>query len=150
MADPAGWVPVIGPEHEDYELLGFVPEHFHIDWRFVDKRSIGSRGANMGVVVCTTVPQVPVKPPFELKLRRLLCKRAMPTFPGSSHLSAKWGGKLEAAFAECTLKPGLVCPHRGIPLADFVQPDGTVTCPAHGLRWDVTTGKLLKRAELKS
>ncbi len=160
-ADRYGWVPVIGPEHEDAEHINFPHLHYHVDLRFVAAHAFNARlyalkwaypgkseeeylGRLLGLPV-TTKDADPVRfdglvIETEVGTRPLLCKRAMPTFPRAI---ARWIPQLETAYAECQLKPGLVCPHRGIPLADFVQPDGTVTCPGHGLRFNAVTGRLL-------
>ena len=31
------WIPVLGPRHNDTEIIGFDPEHFHLDFRFVEE-----------------------------------------------------------------------------------------------------------------
>jgi hypothetical protein len=70
----------------------------------------------------------------------------MPDFPAVHHDfpggPARWAA-LEAAHAGCRLKPGNICPHRGIDLTPFAKPDGTAVCPGHGLRWNLKTGELL-------
>lgn len=72
-----GWVPVVGPRHNDVEHLNFDHEHYHVDWRFISSQ----------------------------------------------------------AFAFATWRLGV--PH------GRVKDDGTVICPAHGLRWCTKTGALL-------
>lgn len=43
-----------------------------------------------------------------------------------------------------------ICPHRGISLASFpVDDDGCVTCPGHGLKWNLTTGEMVSRFTCK-
>lgn len=152
-----GWIPVIGPEHHDREVIGFQPVHIHIDVRFVCAdvlRRYGAgfvlNGANaaqrlMGHPVSTFSDGIGIAghprqydQRLERKARRLMCKREMPNFPGGS-----WGPALTRQHAGCKLKPGNICPHRGIDLTPFVKDDGTVTCPGHGLRWDTKTGESL-------
>lgn len=70
--------------------------------------------------------------------RRMRCKRKMPHFPRDL---VSWLPQLEAAYTGCTMK-NMICPHRGLPLVDCEQKDGVVTCPGHGLRWNIATGKL--------
>lgn len=53
--------------------------------------------------------------------------------------------ELAQAFICNRLKPGNVCPHRGIDLTPFARPDGTAICPGHGLRWNLATGELMPR-----
>ena len=43
----------------------------------------------------------------------------------------------------------MFCYGRGFRLAGLpVQPDGTVVCPGHGLRWHLNTGRLVPRGEV--
>jgi hypothetical protein len=34
------WMPVIGPRHDDKEVIGFTDKHYHKDVRFVSDRWI--------------------------------------------------------------------------------------------------------------
>ena len=74
--------------------------------------------------------------------RRVMCKAQYPVLPYEGGLW--WQHALEAAYADTRLKAGLICPHRGADLSTF-QPDknGCVTCPLHGLQWNVETGELV-------
>jgi hypothetical protein len=152
-----GWIPIIGPEHHDREVIGFPAMHYHIDVRFLgtdvlrrydDQRWFCEPHRVMGHPVSTfsdgVTPsdyQLPSGHGFEKALRRLQCKRDMPDFPRRS--AWKWLPVLEEKHAACKLKPGNICPHRGIDLTPFIKEDGTVICPGHGLRWDTKTGDLL-------
>src|SRR6185369_16121551 len=33
-----GWLPVIGPKHEDAEFVNFPHQHFHVNWHFAPER----------------------------------------------------------------------------------------------------------------
>ncbi len=151
-----GWVPVLGPKHRDVEHLEFEYEHFHVDWRFMPRGKyetlIATRasGSPLGNVVTsdTGYGEVTGTP----KLRRVLCKREMPEFPSREGATSAWGDDVSfkwkrmeraQAFTCNRLKPGNICPHRGIDLTPFIKEDGTVICPGHGLRWDTKTGALL-------
>jgi hypothetical protein len=154
------WVPVLGPKHSDSEHLNFPFDHYHIDWRFVGhtpfnrlkrERSVLSRvltndGTDPWNKTITRSPE----------LRRIKCKREMPEFPKVSQIivrsaysagdggGQKWARMETAQAMVCNkLKPGNICPHRGIDLTPFIKPDGIVICPGHGLRWDTKTGELL-------
>lgn len=151
--DADGEWPVLGPLHEDAEYIGFEPLHWHVDARFLTQRqwrtATFSKDRGLGV---EDVFNMPVQKTYEdwqhkpmvlivnpapiLKLRK--CRRVWPTYPGR----VRWRKKLEAAYADCELRPGMVCPHRGAPLEGLEVHDGCVTCPLHGLRWNVTTGRL--------
>lgn len=152
-ANRDGWVPTIGPEHHDRETIGFTAMHTHIDVRFLSDAAVqrsrrwwaqGAEAAQsvLGFPVSTWSDGVGATPlPHERAMRRMKCRRPMPEFPAFS--AVKWHRKLEAEHAGCKLKPGNICPRRGIDLTPFVKPDGTVVCPGHGLRWDTRTGDLL-------
>lgn len=78
-----------------------------------------------------------------LRTRRLKCKAQWPAYPDAK--SVHWLGALEMAYSGQRLKRGLVCPHKGTDLST-IKPDGMViTCPLHGLRWNVRTGELAPR-----
>lgn len=141
-----GWVPIIGPRHEDAEILNFHYQHYHVDWRFVGKkiwstatwyRGPSSCFALVVMVVDKLGRPVVTKGP---ELRRMRCKRDFPDFPRGAAMRA-WMPELERAYGRKRLK-NMVCPHRGIDLSGLPAVDGIVTCPGHGLRWDIKTGKL--------
>lgn len=147
-----GWIPVIGPEHEDREVINFKAMHFHIDARFAVEpalrrcsdpwRRLTPQQSLMGYPVSTYSDEVGGKPiPHERKLRRVLCRREATDFPTGAMVA--WLPALEMKHAACKLKPGNICPHRGIDLTPFIKEDGTVICPGHGLRWDTRTGELM-------
>ena len=78
-----------------------------------------------------------------LRTRRLKCKAQWPAYPDAKIVH--WLGALEMAYSGQRLKRGLVCPHKGTDLST-IKPDGMViTCPLHGLRWNVRTGELAPR-----
>lgn len=146
------WLPVIGPWHEDAEHVGFEPHHFHYDWRFL-ATSIYQLwlGDDLPGRVFS---RVHTGGPFMLNCpepartrRKLKMKREMPEFPLLSPRTGKlvhFIPLLEKAFAGQRLKC-LVCPHQGLPLKGLPVKDGTVICPGHGLKWNVTTGELVVR-----
>jgi Rieske [2Fe-2S] domain len=153
---PSSWridnfIPIIGPKHEDGEALNFPHQHYHIDWRFVPQAMFENCsdyiGKPHGHVVSNTHGNHVVEGEPVLKLRK--CRREMPDFPAapigrSSGTTRSWAGlEVVQTFVCNKLKPGNICPHRGIDLTPFVKPDGTVICPGHGLRWDTNTGDLL-------
>lgn len=139
-----GWLPIIGPKHEDAEIIRFDNEHFHLDWRFVSqrlfKRMSGVRGPSYVYSSPISCPdnrggRVVLEGPT---LKRRLCKRDWPALP-----PLPWRAALEEAFVGKRMKNG-ICPHRGIPLVNCPVVDDVVTCPTHGLRWNVTTGELVR------
>lgn len=132
--------PVMGPQHEDTEHVGFEYQHYHIDWRFVPVHRFSPLGFRLAVplMMSERINQDGLPTPV---MRRRKFYRTFPDFLGAR--AAKWMPNLEAAYAACKLKPGLICPHRGISLAGVYQEGDVATCPGHGLRWNVKTGELV-------
>lgn len=148
-----GWVPILGPKHRDAEHLEFPVEHYHVDWRFIPARAFANARTDKQppgyelrhILSGTHEPEVLRGEP---QLKRRLCKREMPAFPAAQGIREMRRGAwvaLEDAYACKKLKPGGICPHRGFDLKQFAQPDGTAICPGHGLRWNLSTGDLVRR-----
>lgn len=133
-------VPILGPLHEDKNIIGFPDEHWHIDWRFVDSRWFRTCSARHPVHAKVVSAK---KTAGGIVRRNLKCKRLMPEFPFVRH---SWMASLEDAFSSARLRAGLVCPHRGISLAGCPVNNGVVVCPGHGLAWCVATGELSRRS----
>lgn len=139
------WVPVIGPEHEDREHIGFEHDHWHIDWRFAGNSLIEYHAFSLpprhwhGKVLCRNDWTLHVGN------RVFTCRRHMEPFP-----VPYWRQALQAAYAEHRVNPKCaVCPHRGFPLAgsptEEIAGRTAWVCPGHGLAWDIETGQLLER-----
>lgn len=147
------WVPVLGPLHEDADIIEFPYPHWHVDWRFASKKQVQRIGrgplgfderrlfavpiqyrTNDGKILLVESGPEPI-------MRHMQCKRQMPAYPLSTARSV-WLRKLEEAYTHCRLKQK-ICPHRGIPLEGVEQHGDIVTCPGHGLRWNVITGALM-------
>ena len=76
-------------------------------------------------------------------------------YPPYAVCSSDGNANSKREYCGCTrLKAGLICPHKGADLSTF-EPDerDCVTCPLHGLTWNVRTGELvpapLTEAEIK-
>lgn len=147
----AGWIPVVGPKHEDAEIVAFPWQHFHIDWRFASKRvlrnAISYRDPPIPSLAYASVVQCPDS--YDRKvieegpvLKRMKCKRELPTYPADR---APWIPQLEQKFACAKLIAGK-CPHRGIPVESMIRDGDVLTCPGHGLRFNATTGELMPRS----
>lgn len=139
-----GWWPIMGPRHEDLAHLDFAPYHWHFDPRFLSGRQM--RNATMGGSNLSRIFARPLSDYGGLRgpeHRRMRCRRPL----GLPSQLENLGKILEPHCADATLRgPCKVCPHRGIPLASLpVDEHGHVTCPGHGLRWDVSTGRLVRR-----
>ena len=154
--------PVLGPRHEDGKLIGFSDEHYHVDFRFlssgqrrvVDRWSVVSRISGVfkypihrlrkyGSEELLVMPFASIDPPTEPEIHRRRCNYAYPEYPrGIAHFSKR----LEDAYACASMKAGK-CPHQGAPLDGLEVSDGVVTCPLHGLRWNVETGALVRTTQ---
>lgn len=143
------WVPTLGPKHEDAAELDFPWLHYHIDWRFVSDRmfdwcSSAPSKSPLGQVVTADIKFREISGRPVMKRRK--CRREMPEFPALHVSGSRWEQLELNQRARCSkLKDGHICPHRGIDLRQFAQPDGTAICPGHGLRWDLKTGDMLPR-----
>lgn len=144
-----GFWPVIGPEHEDAKLLNFGQRHFHVDARFLSARQLAEvnrfRHGVFSNPICTTSWGVGRRLSGwrAPALRRRLCQREQPAYPADG-LPERYP-QLPAAFAQARVKCGR-CPHKGLPLSSLPREPGTdiVTCPGHGLRWNLASGELIR------
>jgi hypothetical protein len=149
------WIPITGPLHEDREIIRFVYEHYHIDWRFVtqalmehveqttrrehpDRLDIILLGfpLSIGHAIGKGAPQ---------KRMPLRCKRPSALWPDKNVV---WLAELERAFINKRACHD-ICPHRGISLVGAPEDPhcpGARVCPGHGLAWDRSTGALRPRA----
>lgn len=149
-----GFWPVTGPQHEDHDVIGFPHRHWHFDFRFLSAEQAKQKAMQRGSVLTTErntwrpwhrqdgpgdiegIPGIAMR----VTLQRRRCMRAAERFP---RLRAEWMRALEQKHEGCVVKCGK-CPHRGLPLESLPREKGDiVTCPGHGLRWDLKTGKLV-------
>ena len=86
-------------------------------------------------------PQAPLERWYRLRRRKRL--RTQADYPDEWARSRSWRAALVAAYRDVELGSAGICQHQGADLATF-QPDADscVTCPLHGLRWNMTTGRL--------
>ncbi len=157
----ADW-PVIGPLHEDREILGFDLDHYHVDARFLPRDYPDIFRAFSGPVHADTWAvrraknwgePMPSLPSPVLKRRK--CVRASVPFslPWSAAVTPVHELRRRFAGQQCVMgKGGWVCPHRKASLGSIepevgTAPDGSpahvITCPLHGLRIDAVTGLVL-------
>ncbi len=160
------WRPTLGKAHEDTEWLNVNWHHYHYDFRFLtdeDMRQIAShwRGASASLdeVISSMFTLVIAKKFVKgtLEYRPMVCHRQMPEFPvvreRGSMTTLLWDGftrKLEEPLIRKGAKlrtqhDCLRCPHRNIPLSGIPNDGETIVCPAHGLRWNLKTGKIVSR-----
>lgn len=152
--------PVLGPRHDDKEIIGFELVHYHLDLRFVnpaDYRHLCHFGPPHRHVLHDMPVPGQTKPgnfplgPVVFRWRKYY--RETPVFPQlaaewssqpsyPAERSAPWMNLLEKAYEGHRLGLDLICPHRGASLKNMPVVDGCITCPLHGLQWDAATGEL--------
>ena len=173
--DTPNWIPVLGPRHNDTEIINFDHEHFHIDIRFLEddlleqaeelvpKNSILAISWVYQRVITSVAPDtqerlwvrfnkegalvehatedvLDVPQESWYQVRQTKFRRDYPEHPT---FLVPWMKKLEKAYAKARLQENMVCPHRGTDLTGLEIKNGCVTCPLHGLTWNVKTGKLV-------
>ncbi len=150
--------PVIGPRHDDGDVLRFPYRHYHFDGRFLLKTEIATIavGRDMSLALGGTVlvepseietslweQQLYGRLPRKPKLRRRKCQRSSYEYSEEGRVRiAKRVGRdaITEDFGPIAepirLDDGrLLCPHRKADLSQFPpDSDGIVTCPLHGLR----------------
>ena len=140
------WV-IMGPWHEDADILKFPEEHYHIDPRFLPRRCI--RGVNRfnwaNAPLCRYTLFDRCLPVFYLGLQPRVCIRRMPPHPFERGL----GGISYQKLAESVRGRPLnlerpICPHRGMDLSTASR-HGCIKCPLHGLQFDAKTGCVLEK-----
>lgn len=153
--------PVIGPKHEDTEYINFDHQHYHFDFRFMTTAQLtrmrkhisftgyasDGDGALYSQVLILhderfgfrfTGEHLNSSLPLPV-VKRLKCRRAMPAYT----VQPGWLPALNQAYAGKFLVSGHICPHRGADLTGLAVDDaGCVTCPLHGLKFDMKTGRL--------
>lgn len=158
------YVPLLGPIHEDKEVIGFRDYHYHVDWRFVTPRGyslilrhkerevryaqecrgpIANYSAEDLLLAIAVVGGQNMVIDRPTRYRPMVMFREAAVFPSQ----VSWIFDLERKFATARLRSGLICPHRGISCAG-VKTEGnvqTVVCPGHGLAWNRETGELVRR-----
>lgn len=146
--------PVIGPMHEDAEIIKFPHPHYHLDGRFlsaVQRRhadgllfSMAKKLASLPMVANWAGMRGDVLPPL-VRRRRRCSASSLPYLSETGYIiEGTFIEKLRAAFAGRRLiesRCGWVCPHRGAALGS-IPPDanGVITCPLHGLQWKANSG----------
>ena len=179
------WWPVIGTLHQDREIIGFSPRHYHIDNRFIPgplMRKMLETEIDDGepmepalAVITMAAPvgwdpedprnqreRMTVRGSFRGKTRHVgISLSSLPSneFPPETYVrtavrklrrqygefpeeETEWLPALREAYRDAQLTGNMICPHRGTDLSGVAPgPDGNVTCPLHGLRWNPRTGK---------
>lgn len=142
------WTPIIGVAHND-KKSGFGDfKHMHYDYRFMNDAQMSYLVGRSEADSCSTASPLRfvtddcVKPRFgwaELK-----CLRRMPIYGlGACGFMLK---TLQPEFWDARIDlENPVCPHHGVCLKNLPVRKGVVTCPAHGLRFSMRTGRMVEQ-----
>ena len=161
------WLPILGPVHSDPEHIRAEFQHVHVDYRFLNMELreildlilrnspddpfrnriystpisyVSPHGYEEPVAV-DGIHLLGIDPASWMSVRPRKYQGPYPPYP---YDNVPWLQDLSEAYADRTLINGTTCPHRGADLTGVV-PDhsGVITCPLHGLRWQVSTGEMV-------
>lgn len=120
-------IPVLLPAHIDdnTHCLQEAAEHYHIDFRFITK----GETCDYNAWYAKNVSKV-----FYHKIRAL--KTSVHSFEEVGESSFFFINRWYRRYGDSTLKNGR-CPHQGVQVVNACG-----VCPAHGLPWDLNTGRL--------
>lgn len=128
----ADW-PVVGPRHKDPEI-GVNVSHYHIDHRFVPTEQF--QGGDTNTVVNESCDQ-------PVRYRAWTCLQACVVLTHRESqiraLHDSWRGRQ----CQGSRESGWICPHRGVWLGSQPAVKGVITCPAHGLKIEPLTGRVM-------
>jgi hypothetical protein len=134
--------PVVDHIHTD-EGYGQPNPHYHIDWRFMSQKIINEQRAWFALGLNPEIETeyfVPIMKDelieefyMEWEYLRDHCFPKTQTFSALRDLMLQKGAKMKR----------MRCPHHGTNLLSCKPVDGVVTCPQHGLKWNIKTGVLV-------
>lgn len=136
------WPILVGPRHYDVEFFNIHMPHHHLDVRFISyetwKQELGSEiVVGVGRFADGSLPAIEHKP-----MRCLVEAFLLNSI--TSHDDRAMHKHFKGAQCEGSLKRGWICPHKGTYLgSQYIDNDGVMICPAHGLRIDAATGRVL-------
>lgn len=150
------FIPINTPLHDDKEYINFSTRHYHVDWRFVSKRIHNIAAIdNSNPRFKSKAEQAFVVTKFEgdIVYKTVKCKRQFSNNEFHNEwpkLYNSWPVKLQAGYCGTELKMNkdgqYVCPHKGAIIdLKYVDEHGYAVCPAHLLRFDVTTLKAIEK-----
>lgn len=147
VAEDGEFMPVIGTKHNDARYGFGAVTHYHFDYRFlrqglmdwIDLRRSGLTGPPESPLDWV-LPEQALHEDFA-HLEPMVCLREMPEHE-FFHNSNVW--LLQPHFKDKRIDPkDPMCAHHKVCLASLKAKDGAVTCPAHGLRWNLKSGELI-------
>lgn len=159
-----GWVPVLIPPHIDHETAFRTTEdgqvipvetsfHFHVDMRFIksDLPLGGSVGVSVKMIAMSfdlcdhDTPNDEIEDLVEDLVEWKLKKCYQLTIDDfeNSVVPLMYEPAVIAEGLKLTDKG--VCPHQKTCLRGVPAANGTIVCPAHGLKWNIQSGDLIPR-----
>ena len=139
------WMPVFSDSHKD-GIYGLDIEHFHVDWRFVRKEVIEIDKKIMGENDFYGRQNKDKAENYSAILKReIIGEPEYMRWKYLRHFSLPEDmlfHKLRDKMKNCKMKE-MICPHHGANLISCLAINGVVTCPQHGLKWNVETGELI-------
>jgi hypothetical protein len=139
-------------QDEDFDHFSTQPDrllchHAHPDWRFLSdhwfQHFLRTKGWSLMSRTTIMFPWPQYAPYIATTMVRMRCQRAygeITQYEKCDHMKT-----LEARHA-CTALMRGKCPHRGTSIRAMVENEhGELVCPAHGLKFDKTTGKFIPR-----
>lgn len=135
------WCPVFGEKHHDKELY-LEKIHYHIDWRFMPQKYLEehhqnyqNKGWYLGIQ--NTYFYSPMME-YEIEEERYLPLEYLQDF---EHFPDHSFDELLELYKNVKMKD-MICPHKKANLKSCKVENDIVTCPCHGLKWNVKTGYL--------
>lgn len=145
------WYPILLGEstHTDPDL-GVTMEHLHYDSRFIaDKDLLIKDGQPYIASIVAGVPEHRTWRELEeskiIVWKKRTCYRIEQVFP-QPKFKRLVTDKIRDQYLHVQME-GMICPHRGTcmkgHLVQNINGKQGITCPAHGLVWDIETGFLI-------
>ncbi len=139
--------PVLGQMHNDIEIIGFPFVHYHYDFRFFNAAQwVFALQYTMDKPNAMVMSYDPIIPETKLNpviFRRRKYYREYPEFPSVNGRPVSWLPRLAEKYKDAIMKD-LICPHKGASLRGLpIDGAGCITCPLHGLKWNIETGSLV-------
>lgn len=157
-------LPINTPLHDDVDYINFSTRHYHIDWRFVSNKIYNSiilykrypqlkTKNEQAYIICETNLQGDINIEGDVVYKRVKCQRQYSNINFHNEhqiLYNTWPVKLQSAYCGKELKKNnagqYVCPHKGAVIdLKYVDEFGFAVCPAHLLRFDVSTLKAINQ-----
>lgn len=153
---PGQWIPILYAKesHSDPELTVHT-HHLHYDTRFISGHKL-----LIGHGVCLAATRITgLYRPYtfdqlvalgEITWRSRKCYRAEQLLPQTKVFQVSVVDKIKDSFKDQNIHmENMICPHRGTclkshPVKEFHQNQKGITCPAHGLSWNIETGCLIE------